>query len=69
MNRITPRPLKPTFAFMAFSTAGYPALFIGASSFARVLREGYQERFGRSLEAAGYRVRRVRIAPASPSKA
>lgn len=62
------KPLKAMTAFMAFSSAGYPALFIGCYSFANQARQAYREKFGGALRTHGYRVARVRITPMTKGK-
>ncbi len=62
------KKLRGMTAYMAFSAAGYPALFIGCFSFAKQAREAYQQQFGGALKDAGYRVSRVRIEPAKKAR-
>lgn len=57
------RPLKSDCLWMAFSAAGWPVPFVGVTLTKKALEAGYRERYGHSLEAAGYRVQKVRIDP------
>jgi hypothetical protein len=66
---MTDKPLKPQKGvWMAFSAAGYPAMFIGCFCFRAHLRKHYRETFGSDLERAGYRAARVTITPQRKAK-
>ena len=57
--------MKPFAAWIALSSAGHPAYFIGIYTTKKALKQYYSFNYGADLEVAGYKAKRVIVSPAS----
>lgn len=57
--------MRPFKAWIALSSKGYPAYFIGIFTTKKSLKQHYSITYGAGLEAAGYKAEHVDVRPTS----